>query len=350
MGGFRGGPPGGGYGGPPGGGYGRGGYNNRGGMRGGYGGAGRGGYMGGGSMRGPGPDVEFLPVDREKVCPMLVRMFVKFEEHFEDRVFTASGQPVDDEVRVHTWRDATIGELTELLAQVRAPCKAPAPLPRVARRSALKGARCRQVHKPVRAVGTRCSFKVVQLDHGGKGVSYFVGNTALGRGVRDDVSRRALGQIRFQVGLAPPPLPHSRINWTRRVPGSRTDRTRPVPPPVLTGHANEQQVGDFLSVAIITAKGQKAREEAAAKAAMEAKQAEGDKDEEKEDKEKRGRGRGDDDDDDDDEAGPDGGKEADPDGGNKEGAAEDAAEADGGKGGDKAPEEAGAADATAAAE
>ena len=249
MGGFRGGPPGGGYGGPPGGGYGRGGYNNRGGMRGGYGGAGRGGYMGGGSMRGPGPDVEFLPVDREKVCPMLVRMFVKFEEHFEDRVFTASGQPVDDEVRVHTWRDATIGELTELLAQVRAPCKAPAPLPRVARRSALKGARCRQVHKPVRAVGTRCSFKVVQLDHGGKGVSYFVGNTALGRGVRDDVSRRALGQIRFQVGLAPPPLPLSRINWTRRVPGPRTDRTPPPPPPpsrtnwtrlvplpVLTGH------------------------------------------------------------------------------------------------------------------
>ena len=40
------------------------------------------------------------------------------------------------QVRVHTWRDATLGEITELLAQV---------------------------HREVRQGGTRCSFKVIRV-------------------------------------------------------------------------------------------------------------------------------------------------------------------------------------------
>lgn len=58
------------------------------------------------------------PVDREKVCPMLLRIFCKFEDHHTDNSFTYKDQPLSDEVRVHTWRDATFGELAELLAQV----------------------------------------------------------------------------------------------------------------------------------------------------------------------------------------------------------------------------------------
>lgn len=117
TGGFRGGR-GGGRGGGVGGGY-RGGGMAVGGMgRAGWGGGGRGGL--GGRLGGPVQDDRMEPVDREKVCPMLLRIFCKFDNHHDDAAFSYKTQPLADEVRVHTWRDATFGELTELLAQVRA--------------------------------------------------------------------------------------------------------------------------------------------------------------------------------------------------------------------------------------
>ena len=84
------------------------------------GGGGRGGNLGG-RRGGPaqGQEDRIEPVDREKVCPMLLRLFCKFNAHHEDAAFSYKDQPLADEVRVHTWRDATFGELTELLAQVR---------------------------------------------------------------------------------------------------------------------------------------------------------------------------------------------------------------------------------------
>lgn len=53
----------------------------------------------------------------EKQCPMLLRIFCKFGEYHRDDDFSYMQQPVEDEVLVHTWRDATLAELTELLAQ-----------------------------------------------------------------------------------------------------------------------------------------------------------------------------------------------------------------------------------------
>lgn len=114
-----------------------------------------------------------LPLDREKVCPMLLRIFCKFNEFHEDSDFSYEKQPMDDEVRVHTWRDATLGELTELLAQM---------------------------HRQCRQAGTRVSFKVVYPDANGKWVSHMLGSIAIGRRLQDDVARKTLAQIRFQVG------------------------------------------------------------------------------------------------------------------------------------------------------
>jgi hypothetical protein len=48
---------------------------------------------------------------------MLLRIFCKFGEYHRDEDFSYTQQPVEDEVLVHTWRDATLSELTELLAQ-----------------------------------------------------------------------------------------------------------------------------------------------------------------------------------------------------------------------------------------
>jgi len=36
-----------------------------------------------------------------QVCPMLVRIFCKFEEHHPDKAFSGSEQPLDDEVRLN---------------------------------------------------------------------------------------------------------------------------------------------------------------------------------------------------------------------------------------------------------
>mmetsp|Transcript_6657 Transcript_6657/g.23478 ORF Transcript_6657/g.23478 Transcript_6657/m.23478 type:complete len:296 (-) Transcript_6657:181-1068(-) len=130
----------------------------------------RGGFVGGNPrMR----DEIIEPVDREKTCPMLLRLFCKVGEHHRDDEFSYKQQPTDEEVRVHTWRDATMAELTELLAQV---------------------------HREVRQSGTKCTFKVLYPDANGKFVSHVIGSTAIGRRLHDDVSQKTLAQIRYQVG------------------------------------------------------------------------------------------------------------------------------------------------------
>eukprot|EP00960_Hanusia_phi_P076537 768575-Hanusia_phi.AAC.3 len=151
----------------------------------------RGGFVGGNPrMR----DDIVEPVDREKVCPMLLRLFCKVGEHHRDDEFSYKQQPADDEVRVHTWRDATMSELTELLAQV---------------------------HREVRQSGTKCTFKVLYPDANGKFVSHVIGSTAIGRRLHDDVSQKTLAQIRYQVHLT-----------------------------FHLAHLTTLQVGDFFSVAI----------------------------------------------------------------------------------------------------
>lgn len=130
------------------------------------------------AMMGPPPragvdESRNLQVDREKQCPMLIRIFCKFGEHHRDEDFSYTQQPVEDEVLVHTWRDATLAELTELLAQE---------------------------HREIRQSGTKCTFKVVFPSGEGKYTSRQLGSTAIGRRLPDDISVQTLAQIRFQVG------------------------------------------------------------------------------------------------------------------------------------------------------
>jgi len=134
--------------------------------RGGGGGGGGGGPFG---ANEPKPD---LKVDREKTCPLLLRVFTKLNGHHEKEEFAEHGkEPVGDEVQIYTWKDATLKELTELIRGVR-----PA-----ARRSPAK-----------------LSFAFVYPDRTGKNVVKPVGSTFTQRSGPDD--RKTLHELKFESG------------------------------------------------------------------------------------------------------------------------------------------------------
>ncbi|ORX51748.1 hypothetical protein BCR36DRAFT_37316 [Piromyces finnis] len=57
-------------------------------------------------------------VDREKVCPFLLRVFCKRGSHHRIEDFTINHQPVEDEIQIYTWKDASLREIASLLAEV----------------------------------------------------------------------------------------------------------------------------------------------------------------------------------------------------------------------------------------
>merc|ERR1711907_424370 len=59
------------------------------------------------------------PIDREKACPALLRVFIKLGSHHSPTEFTLRGkEPTHDEVQIYTWPDATLRELTTLIKEV----------------------------------------------------------------------------------------------------------------------------------------------------------------------------------------------------------------------------------------
>ncbi|XP_076951947.1 histone deacetylase complex subunit SAP18-like [Bidens hawaiensis] len=65
----------------------------------------------------PGP--RFQPVDREKNCPLLLRVFTKqVGGHHGPADFAVRGKEPKDEVQIYTWMDATLRELTDLVKEV----------------------------------------------------------------------------------------------------------------------------------------------------------------------------------------------------------------------------------------
>ncbi|KVH89160.1 Sin3 associated polypeptide p18 [Cynara cardunculus var. scolymus] len=64
----------------------------------------------------PGP--RFEPVDREKTCPLLLRVFTKIGGHHSQADFAVRGKEPKDEVQIYTWMDATLRELTDLVKEV----------------------------------------------------------------------------------------------------------------------------------------------------------------------------------------------------------------------------------------
>ncbi|KAB2626691.1 histone deacetylase complex subunit SAP18 [Pyrus ussuriensis x Pyrus communis] len=120
----------------------------------------------------PGRGPRFGPIDREKTCPLLLRVFTKTGSHHTNADFAVRGKEPKDEVQIYTWKDATLRELTDLVKEVA---------PAARRRNA------------------RLSFAFVYPDKHGHFVVREVGKTlSNGNGKLDDA--KVLAELGFQIG------------------------------------------------------------------------------------------------------------------------------------------------------
>lgn len=111
-------------------------------------------------------------IDREKVVPLLLRVFTKVGGHHENEEFAKRGkEPVKDEVQIYTWKDATLKELTDLIKGVKS---------------------------AARQKDARLEFAFVYPDKNGKNVVRKVGTTFGRRRAPDD--RRTLSDLKFETG------------------------------------------------------------------------------------------------------------------------------------------------------
>jgi histone deacetylase complex subunit SAP18 len=124
--------------------------------------------------RGPaGPPRNIPVVDREKTCPLLLRVFTKNGAHHTVEDFSIRGKVPKDEVQIYTWRDATLRELTDLVKEV-----APA----------------------ARKRDARLSFAFVYPDLRGRNVIRTVGMTHSTPSSRRGDDFRSLAELNFQTG------------------------------------------------------------------------------------------------------------------------------------------------------
>ncbi|KAL3678698.1 hypothetical protein R1sor_021654 [Riccia sorocarpa] len=130
-------------------------------------------------MPNPAPRMQQAPprpplVDREKTCPLLLRVFTKIGGHHTVEDFAVRGKEPKEEVQIYTWRDATLRELTELVKEVS---------PAARRREA------------------RLSFAFVYPDRRGRNVIRNVGMThSNGNSRRGGDDGRSLAELSFQTG------------------------------------------------------------------------------------------------------------------------------------------------------
>ncbi len=109
-------------------------------------------------------------IDREKVCPLLLRVFTKSGGHHSEDEFRGS-EPVKDEVQIYTWKNASLHELTQLIKGVR---------PMARRKDA------------------KLSFAFVYPDKRGLNVLRTVGQTFSSRSSQDD--KKTLQTLKFETG------------------------------------------------------------------------------------------------------------------------------------------------------
>eukprot|EP00884_Botryococcus_braunii_P014369 jgi/Botrbrau1/22933/Bobra.0030s0010.2 len=123
----------------------------------------------------PPPPARLLPVlpeiDREKTCPLLLRMFPKFNGHHHLEEYQRRGQEPKSEVQVYTWMDATLRELTDLV---------------------------KEVQPAARRANARLDFALVYPDRKGRNVMRQVGTVFSARDTDDDF--KTLRQLNFQTG------------------------------------------------------------------------------------------------------------------------------------------------------
>jgi len=112
---------------------------------------------------------EELKVDRNKTCPLLLRVFTSSNQSYRPEDFR-DALPLD-EIQVYTWKDATLRELTDLV----------------------------KTAKPVaRKANARLNFSLVYPDKSGKNVMRSVGTVfSSRRGMDDD---KTLDNVRFETG------------------------------------------------------------------------------------------------------------------------------------------------------
>ncbi|XP_002162376.1 histone deacetylase complex subunit SAP18 isoform X1 [Hydra vulgaris] len=60
---------------------------------------------------------DVLKIDREKTCPLLLRVFCNIGGHHKIEDF-ASGKTPSNELQIYTWKDATLKELMNLVKEV----------------------------------------------------------------------------------------------------------------------------------------------------------------------------------------------------------------------------------------
>ncbi|KAJ7951036.1 histone deacetylase complex subunit SAP18-like [Quillaja saponaria] len=126
----------------------------------------------GGALPPPPSRPRFVPVDREKTCPLLLRVFTKAGGHHTNEDFAVRGKEPKDEVQIYTWKDATLRELTDLVKEVA---------PEARRRNA------------------KLSFAFVYPDKHGRFLVREVGKTfSYGNRKLDD--GKALAELGFEIG------------------------------------------------------------------------------------------------------------------------------------------------------
>eukprot|EP00899_Mesostigma_viride_P009985 jgi/Mesvir1/18989/Mv18950-RA.1 len=113
-----------------------------------------------------------VEIDREKVCPLLLRVFTKRDGHHTAADYAVRGKEPANEVQIYTWMDATLRELTDLVKEV---------MPDARHRDA------------------RLSFAFVYPDRRGRNVIRQVGKTtSIPRRSADEF--KTLAELNFQTG------------------------------------------------------------------------------------------------------------------------------------------------------
>uniref|UniRef100_A0A7S4KEM1 Histone deacetylase complex subunit SAP18 n=1 Tax=Paramoeba aestuarina TaxID=180227 RepID=A0A7S4KEM1_9EUKA len=129
-----------------------------------------GGGRGGMGPRGPPrPLRPFEKVDREKVCPFLLRVFPCEGGHHRESEFISINSVPSGEVHLYTWSDATFSEISNLL---------------------------RNVNESMRVPGVRLSYAVVAPNHQGQ----FHGREVAVLNPQGGDGQLTLGQVGLEPG------------------------------------------------------------------------------------------------------------------------------------------------------
>uniref|UniRef100_A0A069DNF4 18 kDa Sin3-associated polypeptide n=1 Tax=Panstrongylus megistus TaxID=65343 RepID=A0A069DNF4_9HEMI len=111
------------------------------------------------------------PVDREKTCPLLLRVFCCTGRHNNPQEYRGGNVP-SNELQIYTWLDATLKEITGLV---------------------------KEVNEDARARGTMFDFSLVYPHQQTSGYRFrHIGTTYAGQNSADD--NRTLSSIRFNIG------------------------------------------------------------------------------------------------------------------------------------------------------